>query len=77
MKSEISLIQNGNTFTSEHKNQIAKNIIGRHSIQVNSKKKWLKAYIRDNPNMLRILKIPNLMKHTDEQGFDVTSLSDL
>ena len=75
MEIEISLILNSYTFKSEQKNQTTKNIRG-HSIQVNSKQKRLKAYTRDNSIMPRILKIPGEMKHTDEQRFDVTSLSD-
>ena len=55
--------------TSEHKNQSAKNIRGRHSIKVNNKKsknKLFKVYIIDNLKMFRIPKIPNLMKHINK-----------
>ena len=63
MKTEISLIRNNSIFTSEHRNQTTKNIRRLPIIQVNSKKKWLKAYTRENPNMPRIPEIPSLMKH--------------
>ena len=63
LKREISFTQDSETLYL-NTNRSAKNI------------KCFKAYIIRTLKMLRIPKISDLMKHTDEQGFNMTSLSD-
>ena len=48
----------------------------RYNIKVYSRNKWLKTYIINILKMFKILKISDMVKHTDKHKFDITFLFD-
>ena len=71
-KREISLIQNNNTLHLNTKTKALKTLEDDTASKLIARING----IIGNPKMPRIPKIPHLMKHTDEEGFYMTFMSD-